>query len=153
MEKELSQLSLMPVLTPYIHLVSKNYGLMYPSLLFSHLCPRCNLYHLHFLAGVLAVIFFTRFTISNPPLQRHLVILNTLIASLVAQTLKRLPGMQESQVRSLGREDPLEKEMATHSNTLAWSIPWREEPGRLQSMGLQRVGHDRATSLHFKHAN
>ena len=50
--------------------------------------------------------------------------------------------MQETQVRSLGGEDPLEKEMATHSSTLAWKIPWKEEPGRLQSMGLQRVGHD-----------
>ena len=62
--------------------------------------------------------------------------------SLVAQRLKRLPGMQETQVRSLSQEDPLEKEMATHSSTLAWRIPWREEPGRLQSMGSQRVGHD-----------
>ena len=63
-------------------------------------------------------------------------------ASLVAQQLKRLPGMRETRVRSLGREDPLEKEMATHSCTLAWRIPWMEEPGRLQSMGLQRVGHN-----------
>ena len=70
-------------------------------------------------------------------------------ASLVAQRLKHLPGMQESRVRSLGQEDPLEKEIATHSSTLAWRIPWREEPGRLQSMGSQRVGHDWATSLHF----
>ena len=60
----------------------------------------------------------------------------------MAQRLKLLPEMQESQIRSLGREDPLEKEMATHSSTLAQRIPWREEPGRLQSMGLQRVGHD-----------
>ena len=64
------------------------------------------------------------------------------IGSLVAQRLKRLPGMRETWVRSLGREDPLEKEMATHSSTLAWRIPWREEPGRLPSMGSQRVGHD-----------
>ena len=63
-------------------------------------------------------------------------------ASLVAQRLKCLPGMQETWVRSLGREDSLEKEMATHSSTLAWRIPWREEPGRLQSMGSQRVRHD-----------
>ena len=63
-------------------------------------------------------------------------------ASLVAQRLKHLPGMRKSQVQSLGQEDPLEKEMATHSSTLAWRIPWREKPGRLQSMGLQRVGHD-----------
>ena len=55
----------------------------------------------------------------------------------MAQRLKHLPGMRETQVRSLGREDPLEKEMATHSSTLAWRIPWREEPGRLQSMGSQ----------------
>ena len=66
-------------------------------------------------------------------------------SSLVSQRLKCLPGMWETGVRSLGREDPLEKEMATHSSTLAWRIPWREEPGRLQSMGPQRVGHDRAT--------
>ena len=55
--------------------------------------------------------------------------------------------MRETRVRSLGREDPLEKEMATHSSTLAWKIPWKEEPGRLQSMGSQRVGHDWATAL------
>ena len=63
-------------------------------------------------------------------------------ASLVAQRLKHLPGMWETWVRSLGQKDPLEKEMATHSSTLAWRIPWREEPGRLQSMESQRVGHD-----------
>ena len=56
--------------------------------------------------------------------------------------VKRLPTMQETWVRFLGREDPLKKEMATHSSTLAWKIPWTEEPGRLQSMGSQRVGHD-----------
>ena len=54
---------------------------------------------------------------------------------LVAQMVKRLPTMRETRVRSLGREDPLEKEMETHSSTLAWQIPWAEEPGRLQSMG------------------
>ena len=64
------------------------------------------------------------------------------IVSLVAQTVKRLPTMRETRVRSLGQEDPLEKEMATHSRTLAWKIPWTEEPGRLQSMGSLRVGHD-----------
>ena len=62
-------------------------------------------------------------------------------ASQVAQIVKNLPAMQETQVRSLGWEDPLEKGMATHSSILAWEIPWTEEPGRLQSMGLQRVGH------------
>ena len=70
-------------------------------------------------------------------------------ASLVAQRLKRLPGVRETRVRSLSWEDPLGKEMAPHSSTLAWRIPWREQPGRLQSMGLQRVGHDWLTSLHF----
>ena len=67
----------------------------------------------------------------------------------MAQRLKHLPGMQETWVQSLSWENPLEKEKATHSSTLAWKIPWTEEPGRLQSMGSQRVGHDRATSLHF----
>ena len=62
--------------------------------------------------------------------------------SLVAQMVKRLPTMWETQVRSLGWEDPLEKGMATHSSTLAWKIPWTEEPGRLQSMGSQRAGHN-----------
>ena len=66
----------------------------------------------------------------------------TILTSLVAQMVKRLPTMWETQVRSLGREDPLEKEMATHSSILAWRIPWAEEPGWLLSMGLQRVVHD-----------
>ena len=61
--------------------------------------------------------------------------------------VKCLPAMRETQVRSLGWEDHLEKEMATHSSTLAWKIPWTEEPGRLQSMGSQRVRHDQVTSL------
>ena len=68
-----------------------------------------------------------------------------IMASLVAQRLKPLPEMRKARVRSLGQEDPLEKEMASHSSTLAWRIPWREEPGRLQSMGSQRVGHDLET--------
>ena len=63
-------------------------------------------------------------------------------ASLVAQTVKNPCAMEESQVRSLGREDPLEEEMATHSSILAWEIPWTEEPGGLQSTGSQRAGHD-----------
>ena len=71
------------------------------------------------------------------------------IASLVAQRLKCLPPMRETRVRSLGWEDPLEKEMVTHSSILAWRMPWTEEPGRLQSTGSQRVGHDWLTSLHF----
>ena len=65
----------------------------------------------------------------------------------MAQTVKNPPIVRETWVRSLGREDPLEKEMATHSSTLAWKIPWMEEPTRLQFMGSQRVGHDWAISL------
>ena len=68
---------------------------------------------------------------------------------MVAQMVKHLPAMQETWVQSLGWEDPLEKEMATHSSTLAWKILWAEEPGRLQSMGSQKVRCDWATSLHF----
>ena len=64
------------------------------------------------------------------------------ISSLVAQTVKCLPTMQETWVQSLSREDLLEKEMSTPSSILAWKIPWTEEPGGLQSMGSQRVGHD-----------
>ena len=63
--------------------------------------------------------------------------------------VKLLPTMQGTWILSLGREDPLEKEIATQSGTLAWKIPWMEEPGRLQSMGSQRVRHDRATSVSF----
>ena len=66
-------------------------------------------------------------------------------ASLVAQMVKNLPIMLKAWVWSLGREDPLQKRMATHSSILAWRIPWTEEPGGLQSMGLQRVGQDRVT--------
>ena len=62
--------------------------------------------------------------------------------SLVAQTVKRLPTMRETWFQSLGWEDLLEKETATHSSILAWKIPWTEEPGRLQSMGSRRVGYD-----------
>ena len=60
----------------------------------------------------------------------------------MAQTVKCLPATWETRVQSLGQKDPLEEEMATHSSTLAWKIPWTEEPYRLQSMGSQRVGHD-----------
>ena len=62
--------------------------------------------------------------------------------SLVAQTVKNLPAMQETQVRSLGQEDPLEEDMATQSSILAWRIPWTEKTGGLQFIGSQRVGHD-----------
>ena len=63
-------------------------------------------------------------------------------ASLVAQTVKKLPTIQETQILSLGWEDLLKKEVATHCSILAWRIPWTEKPGGLQSMGSQRVGHD-----------
>ena len=62
--------------------------------------------------------------------------------------VKHLPTIRETQVQSLGQEDLLEKEMATHSSTVAWKIPWTEKPGRLQSMGSQRVRHDSATNTH-----
>ena len=61
---------------------------------------------------------------------------------LVAQTVKNLPAMQETLIQSLAQEDTLEKRTATHSSILAWRIPWREEPGRIQFMGSQRVGHN-----------
>ena len=64
------------------------------------------------------------------------------LASQVAQTVKNLPTMQETQVQSLGKEDPLEKNLAPHSSIFAWRIPWTDKPGRLQSMGPHRVGHD-----------
>ena len=70
------------------------------------------------------------------------VLKELLSTSLVAQTVKNLPAVWETGVRSLGWEDPLEKGMATHSSILAWRIPWLEEPGGLQFMGSQRVGHD-----------
>ena len=69
-------------------------------------------------------------------------------ASLVAQLVKNLPAMWETWVQSLGWEDPLEKGQATHSTILAWRVPWTEEPGGLQSKGLQRVGH-RLSDFHF----
>ena len=71
-----------------------------------------------------------------------IMFLTAFIASLVAQTVKSLPAIWETWVRSLGQEDPLQKEMATHSSTLAWEIPWMDEPGRLQSLGSQRVRRD-----------
>ena len=75
------------------------------------------------------------------------------VTSLVAQMVKRLPTIQETQVQSLGQEDLLEKEMATHSSLHTWKIPWTEELGGLQSMGSQRVRHDWATSLYSKRYN
>ena len=72
----------------------------------------------------------------------HLCKLENSLASLVAQRVKHLPAMLETWVQSLGQEDPLEKGLATHSSILAWRIPWTEEPGMLQSVRSQRVGHD-----------
>ena len=72
-------------------------------------------------------------------------------ASLVAQSIKNSPAMWETWVRSLGGEDPLEEGMATHSSILAWRIPWTEEPGGLQSIGSQRVGHDWSTKHVTQH--
>ena len=71
-----------------------------------------------------------------------MLIVNSIWGSLVAQTVKNLLEMQETWVQSLGQKNPLEKGMAIHSSILAWRIPWTEEPGGLQSMRLQRVGHD-----------
>ena len=67
---------------------------------------------------------------------------DSVASTLVAQLVKNVPAVQETLVPSLGWEDALEKEMATHSSTVAWKIPWTEGPGRLSSMGLRRVGHD-----------
>ena len=87
------------------------------------------------------VSLFYSSAILKPALPFHLKYSN-MWASLVAQMVKIPPAMQESWVQSLGWEDPLEKGTATHSSILAWGIPWTEEPGKLQSMGSQRVGYD-----------
>ena len=98
----------------------------------------CQLFHLLLFSPILRVVFFTLLIVSFA-IQK---LLSLIRASLVAQRLKHLPAMQETHVQSLDREDPLEKEMATHFSILAWRIPWTEEPGRLQSMGSQKVRHD-----------
>ena len=72
----------------------------------------------------------------------YVIVLITQLSSLVALMVKHLPTVWQTQVRSVDQEDLQEKEMAPHSSILAWKIPWMEQPGRLQSMGLQRVGHD-----------
>ena len=83
---------------------------------------------------------------------KHSTALSTInLASWVVEMIKNLPEVQETWVQSLDWEDPLEKGMATHSSTLAWRIPWTEESGGLQSMGWQRVRHDRATNTHTYH--
>ena len=72
----------------------------------------------------------------------HYYLLKSIVYSLVAQSVKNLPAVWETWVGSRDQEDPLEKEMATHSSILAWNISWTQEPGGLQSMGSERVGHD-----------
>ena len=95
-------------------------------------------YYCYYAWALFLVLFISSTSIGASPVAQRL---------LVAQRLKHLPPMQETRVRSLSREDPLEKEMVTHSNILAWRIPWPEKPARLQSTGSQRVRHDWATSL------
>ena len=86
---------------------------------------------------------YTLLNVCTEHLKNYIVsFLNFPGASLVAQMVKRLPAMRETRVQSLVREDPLEKEMETHSSTLAWKIPWTEEPGGLQPMGSPRVGNN-----------
>ena len=92
---------------------------------------RCKLLHLEWINNKV-LMYSTGKYIQHPVIR----------TSLVAQMVKCVPTMWETRVQSLGQEDLLEKEMATHSSTLAWKIPWTEEPGRLQSMGSQKVGHD-----------
>ena len=150
MEKKLSQLSLLCHYSSllYIHLVSKNYWLMYPSLL-SHLCPCCNLYHPHFLAGVLAVIFFTRFTISNPLLQRYQVILNMLIASLVAQVKAGDPGSNPGSGRSPGEGNGNPLQYSCLENPMEGGA-WQDT---VHGVAKSQTRPSDFTSLHFKHAN
>ena len=99
-----------------------------------------QLSHPYMTTGI--TIALTRRTFVGKVMSLLFNMLSRLVASLVNQRVKRLPTMWETWVRSLGQEDPLEKEMATHSSTLAWKIPWTEKPGWLQSMVLQRVVND-----------
>ena len=102
--------------------------------------PFCSLSFLLQNGWFLQVHFIVSSTVLFLPL--NLCSLRQLEISLVAQTVKHLPTMRETLVQTLGREDLLEKEMVTHSSILAWKIPWTEKPGRLQSIGSQRVGRD-----------
>ena len=102
-----------------------------------------------FLKSSLNIWKFLVHVLLKPGLENFEHYFTSVWASLAAQRLKCLPAMWETWVWSLGQDDPLEKEMATHSSTLAWRIPWTEELGGLQSTGLQRVGHNWATSLHL----
>ena len=106
------------------------------------------------MTGIIIWLKTIQHTVSLPLsvfLYGQIKFLLTCTPSLVAQSVKDLPAVQETQIRSLGQEDPLEKEIATHSSILAWEIPWTEKPGRVQSMGSQRVGHDWATNIHTSH--
>ena len=93
-------------------------------------------------ATVLCIVQYLYYTELEEVLKRVINAMLGKMASLVAQMVKHLPTILETWVRSLGQADPLEKEMATYSSTLAWKIPWTEEPGRLWPMGSQRVRHD-----------
>ena len=141
----------------YIDLVSPNRNLIYSFDLEFKVCPKtgiCLSMSLSCLCPHLqGFIFLLKINTSLCWPHNHNCLptcfLHFFRASLVAQRIKRLRAMWETGVWSLGREDPLEKEMATHCSILAWRIPWMEEPGGLQSMGSQRVGHDWMTSFHF----
>ena len=123
--------------------------------------PSCIRTYPHSVRGLVDAVFSAWQTVSRPSLPSAWTSPHTLMSphhgpdslphqtSLVAQTVKNLPAVWETQVQSLGWEDPLEKAMATHSSIPAWKIPWMEEPGRLQSMGSQRVRQDWVTSLSF----
>ena len=99
-----------------------------------------------FFCTFLNVLYSSLFDREKPLWFSNITVAKGERASLVAQRVKDLPAMQETWVWFLGWEDPLEKEIVTHSSILAWKIPWREEPGRLQSLGSQRVRHNWATN-------
>ena len=130
---------------PLVSLIFLKRSLVFPILLFSSISLNWSL-RKAFLS--LSLLFFGTLH-SDGYIFPFLICLLLLFYSgfPVAQRVKHLPTMWETWVWSLGREDPLEKEMATQSSTLAWKIPWTEKAGRVQSMGLQRVGHDWVTSL------
>ena len=127
---------------------------MFPSVPFFEFIPNWVSNIIKFCKSLLKLCNFSSFNQleSGTILIYHLVLNDSCIpgiidpcvvgVSLVAQTIKCLPALWQTWVQSLGWDDPLEKAMAPHSSTLAWEIPWTEEPGRLQSMGSQRVRHD-----------
>ena len=109
-------------------------SILSPTVFFWFLCSKRSDFH------SVSLPFHSFFFIPTFLTGEHQRLMKTV--SLIAQAIKNLPDVQETRVLSLGREDFLEKEMATHSNILAWKIPWTEKPGGLKSMGLQRVRHD-----------